>query len=862
MVGKTVVEFQHSDFSEKNFKERNLFYDNLGYKVVWLFDMSNQVASGNLHYQENSERDNTLLFSWKKPKRAFDCYDVKTGHIDLFFQISDSEKCIVRVIDVSDSGFGSFTTTALMTKDDFLAYVGLSDSTCAAPYRESDEENRRYTDFSNQYSIQLNSQQERALQTVDGSVLLLAVPGSGKTTTLVARLGFMILVKGIPGSRILAVSFGRDSTAEIKSRFHRKFGTKCGKEIHFSTINSLAYSICRRYLESKGNRMWPTIEDKEKKKLLTDYYQEINGEYPAEGDVTRVSTAICYVKNKRLTDEQIDEIEVVPKFKEIYERYQRELRESLYKMDFDDQLCYALTILKKKDNHILETLREQYDYICVDEAQDTSKIQHEIIHLLAEGKNLFMVGDEDQSIYGFRGAYPEALLNFRFDYKNPFILLMEKNYRSTEQIVNLAQRFISRNTGRYEKHMCPDRGPGSEVKLIPCKSREDQFTNLVSIAKEATEETAFLYRNNESSVVLIDLLRRNGISFGFRKSELNFFRISAVSQVLAYLSLTLNQYDSDALKAVSNKGILFLRKEQLDYALRDIKNNHVTVFDALDNQMEYNKKEYKGRAKDFRTFISSLAGKPPMDAIALIEKKANSQKPVWQEDADESIEVLKILAKYEATIESFVSHIKDLEAFIMAGTNTGPDNRIVLSTIHSSKGLEYDNVYLFDLYDGRFPSAEPNLFCSNKDSTDAEQEERRLFYVGITRAKESLSLLYIENKHCSYIEELFPEISKARINRETVMSQLNSIGRQAYDLRTGNLKRTNLAKKAKALADEYCAKQVAEIIDNQDKIARDILGRRWIKCTQCGTIKLEEDFVYYGGNNNLNLGICRACARH
>ena len=191
-------------------------------------------------------------------------------------------------------------------------------------------------------------------------------------------------------------------------------------------------------------------------------------------------------------------------------------------MDFNDQMVFADYALQN-DAELLDEYKRKYRYICVDEAQDTSKIQHKIIKRLAEGGNLFMVGDEDQSIYGFRAAYPRALLNFRYDYINPYILRMETNYRSTKQIVDFAQKFISRNKGRYEKKMTSARDEGEDVSLVHVKTREEQFNYLLDAAKNRQKKVAFLYRENNSAIVLIDLLLRNDIPFVLKKPEKNFF---------------------------------------------------------------------------------------------------------------------------------------------------------------------------------------------------------------------------------------------------------------------------------------------------------------------------------------------------
>lgn len=562
MIDRTVIEFQHSIMPVKAFDDRNNFYFNLGNKVIWLFDLSD-LLEDQLFYKEAGD---VLEFHWRNPKKAFNNYDIQSGCIDLFFQLkSEPNVGIVRVTDVSANGFECFYTSKFIDKGDFLTYVGLKDGHCLPPCREDIENNEQYCAFKDKYNICLNKQQERALLAVEGSNLLLAVPGSGKTTVLVERLGHMVLNKNISPENILAITYNTAATEEMESRFSAQFGEQYGKRIDFRTINSLALKVYSDYCHRINRPQRKLIPDDERRRLLGEVFKQHNGEYAAENDILELSSAITYIKNMMLTDEQISEIESeYPHLSAMYQSYQNALKEK-YQMDFDDQMVFALWILQK-DEEITSALRMRYKYICVDEAQDTSKIQHEIIKIIAQGNNLFMVGDEDQSIYGFRAAYPKALLNFRYDYLNPYILRMERNYRSTTQIVDKAQSFISQNKGRYEKNMTAERGDGEAVSLEQVESREMQYMRLLEIAKTEDRETAFLYRDNESSVVLIDLFLRNGVPFRLRKPEMNFFGNCVVKDIVAYLSLALNENDTNSFSQICNKGIIYLKNQQKDYA--------------------------------------------------------------------------------------------------------------------------------------------------------------------------------------------------------------------------------------------------------------------------------------------------------
>ncbi|MBQ6052769.1 MAG: ATP-dependent helicase [Clostridia bacterium] len=530
-------------------------------------------------------------------------------------------------------------------------------------------------------------------------------------------------------------------------------------------------------------------------------------------------------------------------------------------------------------------MKSQYRYISVDEAQDTSKIQHAIIKKIAEGNNLFMVGDEDQSIYGFRGAYPKALLNFRYDYTNPYIMRMERNYRSTPQIVDKAQLFISKNKGRYEKNMSAERDSGDEVKLIYVKNREEQYLSLIDIAKANSKETAFLFRDNESSVVLVDSLLRENIPFRLKSPEMNFFGTRVILDIIAYLKLTLNDHDFESLKRVCNRGIFYLKRQQLEYAINDCKYRKLSVYDALEKQMHYVKREYRDRAEDFKSFIHSISSLSPYNAIRCILD--NGYGHYMEENGYDygKVELLKILAKKETTIESFLDRLQFLEKQIQGGFDTKSLTPVILSTIHSSKGLEYDTVFMVDVYDGRFPSSRPNVFSKSKDNADGEQEERRLFYVGITRAKNSLNLFSISDRPSSYVEELFPEVQdkrdeEKRLKAEADRKKLDDYLRQQQieqekerarkqaefearqkELEERRRKEAEEHARRKALEDQRCREEILLIIDQQNYQARDSLGRRWVRCEKCGEVKQDKDFSSYGGPNHINLGICSVCSR-
>lgn len=668
----------------------------------------------------------------------------------------------------------------------------------------------------------------------------------------------MILNKHIDPKSILAVTYNKQAVEEMKERFSSKFGKNIGDEISFKTINSVALGIYSRYCSKAKKNQYKLIKEDERRKILREIYRKYNEKEAAEYDILDLSSAITYIKNMMLDEEEIKNLKTdFSNLGEMYQAYRKALKQ-LNRMDFDDQMVFAYWVLRN-DSEITNELRNQYKYICIDEAQDTSKIQHEIIKILSQENNIFMVGDEDQSIYGFRAAYPKALLNFRYDYVNPYILRMERNYRSTVQIVKKAQTFISKNRGRYEKNMIADRTNGKDVYLERVNSRESQYMRLLEIAKNAHENTAFLYRDNDSSVILVDLFRRNNIPFKLYKPEMNFFKCRIVRDIVAYLSLATNERDTDSFETICNKGILYLKGEQKSYAIRNCKKRKISIFDAVEEQMQYIEYKYRGRAEKFRTIIERIKNEKPLNAIEILCNEGYERYLQKNEYFDDGkIEILRILAKQEYNIKDFLARLKRLEQIIFKEDHVQDKDGIILSTIHSSKGLEYDNVYMVDVYDGKFPSVKPSIVCNAKDSDDLEQEERRLFYVGITRAKNFLQLFSIKDKRSIFIEDIFPAEREIVFKNEEKYP-IDCGARQRKERKEAFIRKNEDERSEIDYRNRYNA--IKDKFIQQDSPIYDSSGTRWAQCEICRRIKETDEFYFYGGPGHINLGVCKQCQR-
>lgn len=610
-------------------------------------------------------------------------------------------------------------------------------------------------EFKNRYHITFTEQQLKAVQSVEGPTLLLAVPGSGKTTVLVARLGYMIYCCGIAPENILTVTYTVAATKDMSRRFAQVFGEELSRRLEFRTINGICAKIIQYYGKCVGKKAFDLVTDEGfKAKLFSQIYQQVKREYPTESDLQTIGTMITYIKNMQLSKEeilQLEEEQELPLF-QIYEAYCREMRNQSL-MDYDDQMVYAYTMLRTNPE-VRGYFQDMYRYICVDEAQDTSKIQHAIIALLAQrDKNLFMVGDEDQSIYGFRAAYPEALLDFEKVYPSAKVLLMEDNFRSNAKIVRAADGFIQKNELRHEKHMKPTRPAATDIRTISMKSRKSQYMYLAKVAEQCETETAVLYRDNGSILPVVDLLERKGISYRIRNADLSFFSHKIVVDIQNIIRFAENPKDTDLFLQIYYKIGTFLNKTA---ALEACKISAERNIDVLEAALRFGsipagtQRSCKSMQTHLEGLLSENADRAMYRIINFMGYAAYLERMHYD---DGKLEILRAIAANETSALSFVDRLRELSVIIR---EKEPDwnSKFILSTIHSSKGLEYDTVYLMDAMDGIFPET----VLRNRRQADPEEiaqyeEERRLYYVGATRAKNKLNIFTFPGEN-TFTDEL------------------------------------------------------------------------------------------------------------
>ncbi len=602
----------------------------------------------------------------------------------------------------------------------------------------------------------LNDQQQKAVSEINGPILLLAVPGAGKTTVIVTRCANMVFNHQIPPSNILSLTFSRASAKDMKNRFQKLFGHYKEENIQFATIHSFCYSVLRRYYNRASLQVPTLLEGNRslvsKNQMLRRIYSQFNNDYLGDDLLEELSNAIGYVKNMLYTTEQIAAFKTkIKNFPEVFMAYE-EQKKLLNCIDFDDMLVQTLRIFDREKS-ILTRYRHHYQYINVDEAQDLSFLQHEIIRRLAyPRKNIFMVGDEDQSIYAFRGAFPQALLNFEQTYPGARVYLLERNYRSTKSIVDLANRFIKVNKKRRNKEMFSEHPDGLPVKIRHLSDQEEEMEYLVSQLQkgERYSDQAVLYRNNVSSITVIDILDRNRIPLYVREFRNSPFKHWVMYDIISFLKFSLNPLDSEAFKQIYYKMDAYISKVVFEQAVSSDSSNNNLLYRVLDTPGISQRSQKKLVERGY--CLQKIAKMKPLEAIETIEKElgyikylkriSKSEEGYTFESLVQNIESLKSIALHTKTIKDFLQRLEELQDIIETSKYNRGKNAVTLSTIHSSKGLEFKKVIIIDLIEGQFPSR----LCideTNKGNTDSMAEEARLFYVGITRAKEELELLTV-----------------------------------------------------------------------------------------------------------------------
>ncbi|MBQ7751403.1 MAG: DNA helicase PcrA [Clostridia bacterium] len=599
----------------------------------------------------------------------------------------------------------------------------------------------------------LNNMQKQAVQKTDGPVLVLAGAGSGKTTVLVNRIAYIIETKNIHPYNILAITFTNKAANEMKDRVNTIIGD-LSKDMWICTFHSACVRILRSHIGVLGfSQSFVIYDSADTKTVMKDCYKELDIDeknYPFR----LVSSIISKAKDDMLSPNDFYKEAYgdyrKTKIGEIYELYQKKLKAN-NAVDFDDILFFAVKILEENPE-ILEKYQNRFQYVMVDEYQDTNNCQYKFISMIADKyKNICVVGDDDQSIYKFRGANIQNILNFEHTFKDCTVIKLEQNYRSTSVILDAANAVIHNNKGRKDKSLWTENERGERIKLhIGYNERDEAVYIANEIEKEHKmgekySDFAVLYRTNAQSRILEELFMRSGIPYKV-VGGLRFYDRKEIKDIIAYLRLIHNPDDSLSFARIVNEPKRSIGRTTLEKISSLASDFATSFFEIAKNANSYNdlSRSASGLIEFCSMILSLKKAEKTMPLTEFAEKVLNDTGYVSALTLENTVEsktridnlgeFLSAVSEYEKSEETpslagfleNVSLVSDIDGY------DEDDDTCVLMTIHSAKGLEFPYVFLSGMEEGLFPSVR------SMDSSEDLEEERRLCYVAITRAKKQL----------------------------------------------------------------------------------------------------------------------------
>lgn len=602
----------------------------------------------------------------------------------------------------------------------------------------------------------LNPQQAEAVINTEGPILIMAGAGSGKTKVLTCRVA-NLLQKGVRPYRILAITFTNKAAAEMRERVNNMSGP-AAKDVWLFTF----HAFCARFLRMEIDKLpgyggnFAIYDTADSQNLIKQILKEMNLDdkrFQPSGILSRISNAKNALQDAAAFARQAGDF-YEQKVADIYSRYEQKLQLN-NALDFDDLLMLSIKLLQE-NKEVREKYQDRFDYLLVDEYQDTNHAQYLLTKFLAaKHRNICVVGDADQSIYGWRGADIQNILDFEKDYPDAKVIKLEQNYRSTQIILDAANAVIENNTGRKPKNLWTENKSGADIIYFQAVDERDearfvieQLQNLQRTENKKLGDMAILYRTNTQSRIFEEMLIKSGISYNM-VGGLKFYERKEIKDIIAYLRVIFNPADSLSLLRIINvpkRGIgdASLAKIQA-YAAA----NNVSLFEAVSNAAAIDglSSRFVSKLDDLAGIIfelMNLASEAPVEDLidrvlrdtGYLEELENERTPQAQSRIDNLHELISVAQEFAASeeennLENFLAHValvSDID-----DTELGED-AITLMTLHSSKGLEFPVVFLVGMEEGLFPHARTLM-----DETEIE-EERRLCYVGITRAKEKLFL--------------------------------------------------------------------------------------------------------------------------
>ena len=586
--------------------------------------------------------------------------------------------------------------------------------------------------------INYSSNQKKAIEYGAGPLMVLAGPGSGKTFVITHRIKYLIEGSGINPAHILVVTFSRAAAKEMKDRFEKLQGKS---HVTFGTFHSVFFSILKtaygfstEQIASDELRYTLIKELIKKNEIVNEDINTLSGNLLNE--IALIKQDNINIKNYYSNSIASDT------FKKLYKEYEVEL-ETRNKLDFEDMLSLTYELLSERKD-ILTAVQNRYQYILVDEFQDINFLQYNIIKLMAGKKqNITVVGDDDQSIYRFRGARPEIMLGFERDFRNVSKVFLDINFRSTTQIVDASTKLISFNSKRFPKTFKANDGSGAPVSVIEFKNPFAEVNSIIKDIKEYIKaeqdinNIAVLYRTNLSPRLLIERMMKNNIPFTIRDSIPNLFEHWVSKDIISYIKLAINLGNKNDLLRISNKPNRYISRDSLSSSKANIE----TLFDYYDDKSYMIK-----RIIELREHLRTIKNLKPATALRYIRNVVGYDEYI-EEYCDmngvESDDCYTILGDLENSASEFNTfsdwfvHMEEYkEELIEARKKSNEDDiGVRLMTFHSSKGLEFDIVYIIDVNEGSVP-------YKKAKGADEIEEERRMFYVAMTRARHKLFICY------------------------------------------------------------------------------------------------------------------------
>ncbi|MBR3162165.1 MAG: UvrD-helicase domain-containing protein [Bacilli bacterium] len=642
----------------------------------------------------------------------------------------------------------------------------------------------------------LNSKQKEAVLHKEGPMLVLAGAGSGKTKVLTSRIAYLI-DEGIYPANVLAITFTNKAAREMKARVAKLVGHDANY-IQISTFHSLGLKIIKENYEFLGyDKNFTILDSDDTLTIIKKLMKELNMN-PKFYNARLIRNKISSAKNELIDTNHFSKIEFDSKIVTIYKKYCEKLKQG-NSVDFDDLLILPIKLFKTSSS-ILNSYQERYKYILIDEYQDTNEAQYIFSKMLAaKYKNIFVVGDNDQAIYAFRGANFKNILNFEKDYPNCITILLEENYRSTQTILNAANSVIKHNKQRKDKKLWSNNDIGEKIKYIKTddEKSEGEFVTkeikkLINEKKANYEDIAILYRTNAQSRAIEESMLKANIPYRIIGS-LYFYNRKEIKDLLCYLRLINNPKDDVSLTRVINVPKRGIGNITIGRITEKAETDNISMFEAITSGKEL---VFKQIIQDLQETCKNLSLTEMVEAVldkSGIREELTNEKTLENEIRLENLEEFKSITKNyeeefgEISLDDFLNEISLVSDIT---EHTDGTNKVSLMTVHSVKGLEFDYVFAIGMEEGIFPHYNSIM----EGTTDAIEEERRLCYVAITRAKKDLwiinckkRLLYGQtqiNAPSRFIEEIdkkYLEVDKKttsifnKISRFNKRNMLNKI---------------------------------------------------------------------------------------